>query len=344
MQDNVDVNTDDLLISDHIFEKMINDSTDEISENNSYNYCSDCSVDMELTMFGFECPECGMRRQVTGNYKDCCDDSIGTIRVSNGRNLYYNLTPNYSKTQRKQILDQLYENNRLYKGEKFPNDLLIKVANEYNEIQKIIFDENNKKKFVKRGDIKDEILGALIKYECMKEHIPRKNKAICEFMRLSSSGISRGESILRNLYLDGKVDILVNLEPNNDYVDVYMKRLKITNLNYINFVKDLVDECIRRKIGINSMLTSKIAGCIWILIVHESLNITMSQLETAADGIRKNTWIKFSNLVEKNILKFIDIFLKYNIRHGIVGTLVKRSELKELLKNSEYYSYRTSIG
>lgn len=326
------------LIDDVGFEKLIADAGNSDSED--FNYCPDCNIAMDMTTSGYECSNCGMQRQLDGDMKDCDEDSTGTLRVCRaGQSSFYTITPDYAKTQKKVVVDQLNRLNSCYKGPEIPRDILLSVATSYNDIQKMIVSDDNKKKFVRRGNIKDEVIGALIKYECIRADVPRKNKSICEFMQLTSSGISRGEDILRNLHLDGKIDIPINKDPGCKYTGIYMEALGLDSINYRNFVNDLVKMSTKKKIGMNSIMTSKIAGTIWVLITHEKLNITAQQLEVATENIRKNTWSRFSKAIESNLLKFIDVFNEWEVSHGIIGTLIKRKDLYRLEREGKITNY-----
>jgi len=335
----------DDLIDDIGFEKLMpnNNHIEEI-----FNYCSECNIAMDTTNSGYECSKCGIKREIVGNVKDCNEDSTGILRTRKaGQSSFYNITPDYAKTQKKVIIDQLNKLNYMYKGPEIPKDILSSVATIYNDIQKIIVikeEEDEKKitgnkKFVRRGNIKNEVIGALIKYECIRAGVPRKNKSICEFMKLAC-GISRGEDILRNLHLDGKIDIPINKDPGSTYTERYMETLGIDSKNYRNFVNNLVAMSIKKKIGMNSIMTSKIVGAIWILIIHEKINITSKQLETATENIRKNTWCRYSKVIEANLLKFIDVFNKWNVDHGIRGTLIKYKDLNKLITDGKIKNYK----
>ena len=334
--------SDGNLIDDILFEKLIKipESNDDTTHVKKFNYCSECNAVMDLTINGYECSKCGLQKQIDGNLRDCDEESVGTLRVCKaGQSGFYNITPDYAKTQKKAIIDQLLRLSIVNKGIEIPKEILMTVATTYNDIQKAI-DEDNEvaKRFVRRGSVKDEILGALIKYECIKNNIPKKTKTICEFMKLATNGITRGETILRNLYLDGKIELptipLINKNAYRRYTEQYLTALKINKINYQKFINDLVEMSIKKKIGMNSIITSKIAGSIWVLINHEKLKITVPELEQGTENIRKNTWIRYAQAIEKNILKFIDVFNKNGIDHGVIGSLIKKKEFKKLLDDN----------
>jgi hypothetical protein len=255
--------------------------------------------------------------------------------MASGRRVY-SVGSDYSRAQRKSILDQLVNNNSAYAGPKIPHDVLVKSATKYNEIQKLRFDIENElgevaetKGFVKRGNIKNEILGALVFFMCIDAGVSRKKKDIAIFMQLPTNGISRGEDILRVLHNKGKIKIPLNNETSEHYVDRYLEALGYMPDNenyerYKDFIMDLVTASRKKKVGMNSIMSSKIVGGIWILAQREKLTIDANTIQDKCDGIKKNTWMRYTNQIMENITKFIDVFDMYNIDHGLRGRVVKR--------------------
>ena len=305
-------------------------------ENLSFTYCQVCNVNMNQTPAGLECPECHCTKQIIGDLKDCVVESSGILKTSiSGKKSEYTSVPDNSKSQRKQILDQLIRLNDVYtSGPKFPKNILESTANSYNDIQKLVidtFDDNGEvnggKKFVKRGSIKDETLGAWLYYTCINSGLSRKKKDIAEFMQLSSNGISRGDTILRNLYNEGKITIPAYVEPSDDFSRRYLEALGLlkmteygdmteTSERYKGFVDELVETSIKKRIAACSIKSSKIVGAIWVLIVKENLGIKESLVEDACDKTRKNTFTRFSKAIDENITAFIPVFEKYKINVG----------------------------
>jgi transcription initiation factor TFIIIB Brf1 subunit/transcription initiation factor TFIIB len=190
---------------------------------------------------------------------------------------------------------------------------LTTVVNQYNDIQVKYTEVNIDKKFVHRAAIKDEILAGLIKFECIKCGIARKNKDIAMFMRLATSGFAKGENMLRELHAQGIIDIPINEDPIVGYLPRYLEALNISNERYYDFVAELVDYSESIYMGYRSQISSKIVGALWIIIRKEKLAITDKELEKAADNTKKNTFVKFYDLVMSNIDVFVDIFNKYEI-------------------------------
>ena len=160
------------------------------------------------------------------------------------------------------------------------------------------------KKFVKRGSIKDEVLAAILYYECIAAGTARKKRDIAALMRLPTFGFSKGEHILRDLRAKGQIDIDMDNEPISSFVDRYMEALGLEDQRYKDFIEKIVVLSEERKIGMNSQISSKIVGAIYLLITTKGLPITIHALEKATDNTKKNTFTKFYNAIKANM----DIF------------------------------------
>jgi hypothetical protein len=79
------------------------------------------------------------------------------------------------------------------------------------------------------------------------------------------------------------------------------------------------------------MRSSKIVGAIYVLVVREKLShITISQIENSCDNIRRNTFMKFANIVlDSYPSTFSPIFEKYKIANTNNIT-IKRPIVKTL--------------
>ncbi len=290
-----------------------------------YNYCAECNTPMEISGCEYYCTICCITKTAESGagFKDLEDIVSAPLRVTTGANRgrFYNATADYTKTQRKVILEQLLALQKHHTGPNIPTNILMSVATRYNNIQKLITEDefdidgnvSGQKKFVRRSTIKDEILGTLIHFECLRESVIRKKKDIAIFMGLSTHGFARGEDILRNLHAEGKIDLPSDEESVIGYVEKYMETLDLNDDNYNAFVIDLVKESERKNIGMSSQISSKIVGAIWILVNKKGLRITAQMLEKATDNTKKNTFVKFYNVVFVNMRIFGPIFVKYGI-------------------------------
>jgi len=318
------------LVSQDYIEQLEDEAIDA---NVLFNYCPDCNQAMMASGHNYDCAVCGYTLRIDGEIRDCVEDGVTNIKVAYGRKVH-NLSSDYSKAQRKSILDLLINLNSQYQSPQIPRDVLTATANDYNEIQKLTLEETDDegevtvKKVVKRGNIKHEILGALLHYECIRANIARKKKDIAVFMQLQNNGFSRGEDFLRELHNKGKISHLnlpINTETKSSFVDRYLESLGIETDRNRDFILELVDKSIEMKIGLNSVMTSKVVGALWILIIKTGMKVEASSLQDKCDNIKKNTWMRFTNAVLENITKFVGVFERHGVPHGIKGKIVKRA-------------------
>jgi hypothetical protein len=336
-QDRIQLSGDDFtLLSDEMMDRLRDMSSGCSHPENivEFNMCPECRTAMNSIGGGYECASCGLTLHIDGDVKDCDEESVSNLKMMSGRKVY-NISSDYSRTQKKSILEQLLSKNQAYNGPKIPKDVLMRAAVGYNEIQKkVVLDELDEdgnvckqKKFVKRGNIKDEILGAFVYFECIRAKITRKKKDIAVFMQLQNNGISRGEDILRSLANRGEINLPINNETRESFIDRYLEALNIESDRNRDFINDLVTASIEKKIGMNSVMSSKIVGALWILVVKDKLKITPEQIQDKCDNIKKNTWLRFSNAILANIIKFIGVFEKHRVDHGLHGKIIKKTTL-----------------
>lgn len=303
------------VVSDDMFEMFADGvAFNEAEEIIHANYCPDCPDTLMIACFNeYKCPEC--------QRVDSADINGADIKTLMGANTLrrFRGPQEYARAQKEVIMRQLRDNNSNTQSP-FPMDILDESASIYNTIQKLmepVYDNTGKivteRKFVHRSDIKDQLLAALIYFVCIDRGVYRKKKDIANFMKLQTGGFSAGENIIRTLHAEKKITLKIGDEPLKGFADRYFGALGIDNDNYIQFVVDLVARAEGINIGVNSLPSSKIVGAMWILITSLGLKITASQLETAGDNTKKNTFIKFCKEVQKNISQFNCVFAKYKI-------------------------------
>lgn len=282
-----------------------------------YNVCAVCNVPMNKNNQGLECPVCHEVIQIQGDVADIIVGAESMLKTAHGSGRNSFQSYDNSRAQQKQILEQLVRFNEAYNGIKLPLSVLEQVAAKYNDIQKTpteVFGPDGKvigtKKFVRRSEIKDQILGAIIYYECIARGIARKKKDIARFMQLNSDGISLGETALRELHNGDKTVIPINADPSASFVVRYLTALELYNIddqgipdavsaNYKAFVDKILEIAAARKISHNSTQSSRVVGAIALLIEEKKLPITHTALSTACDGLRKTTYSKFTNEATK---------------------------------------------
>jgi predicted RNA-binding Zn-ribbon protein involved in translation (DUF1610 family) len=305
-------------ISDDVFNKFTEIKPTTVDS--AVDICTECGITMTLDGSDYVCSKCGTIEQsaVAPSNEESTNNYV-RVSMNGKKGTFYNVISDYSKTQKTVIFNQLMQNNNAYSGFKFSRDVLSKVADRYNGIQKTLLDEYmpdgsvKQKKFVRRGYIKDEVLAALIYYECIRAKSARKKRDIAVMMKLPTNGFSNGENILRDLHNKGKISIPIDDEPYADYLDRYLEALNIDNDKYKGFILEVIEKSEKLHIGMNSQISSKIVGALWLVITNCKLDISAAALEKSADGIKKSTFIKFYNILNSQKILFLSIFNKYEI-------------------------------
>jgi hypothetical protein len=288
-----------------------------------HRICVDCNLALIVSGSELSCPSCGM---VTTKGESGMDTTAatGTIKIANSRGRYYNFSGDYSRTQRKVIEDQLNKNNNAINENKLPKNIITNVAAIYNTIQQmIVMCGGQEKKFVRRGNIKDEVLAAIIYYECIRSGVARQTKDIAEFMKLPVNGFSRGDDILRTIHRQKKLELPIDASNDELCANRYLESLGIMTPEYKTFIMDVVDVSERSYICMHSAISSKIVGTIWMLVSQLGLDVTIEKLENTADKIKKNTFMKFYVAVQHDPITFADIFRKHKIKPLYYGARPK---------------------
>ncbi len=311
----------DLLIADADFDKLCR-AQYNITEESKYNYCPECKAPMEMLCNEYLCKYCGfIRSNDLDTSKISSGAACGTLRTSSGACYYFN--GEYPKTQRRMILDELIRHQRLYTGPAIPPCAIVATADQYNLIQRDVLEEvydpesneHKLKKFVHRGNIKNEILATILYYECIRVGCIRHADEIARFMNLTIEGFARGENIVRPLVEAGNIDLPVDVEPIKEYAERYMSTLSLVDDGgkYLNFIVDIVKISEKHRLGMSSRLSSKVVGAMWIIIQQCGLKFTCKALESATGNTKKNTFNKFVKIVHTNPRVFADVFKRYGI-------------------------------
>lgn len=280
--------------------------------------CPNCTIEMLLDGSDYNCTQCGYIVKMFVEIESRNDMEGGTIRMASGgrKGRLYTINGSGSQLRKRLIMTQLLQNQSNYKGIPIPLDILSSVVNQYNDIQVKYALTVGDKKFVHRANIKDEILAGLIKFECIRRNIMRKNKDIAQFMKLPYSGFIKGENMLRTLQAQGIADLVVDEDPLFGYLSRYLEALNIVEEHYHDFIVEIIQYSESIHMGVRSQISSKIVGCIWLIICKCGLLITDKELEKAADNTKKNTFMKFHDLVMGNLCVFVHIFNKYDIPYA----------------------------
>lgn len=269
-----------------------------------YNYCSTCNCPMKINADEYICETCGYTTPYMSMHTDYTNTVSASTKCSHGANKgrHYNLSPEYAKVQLKSTMDLLIRNATEFTGPAIPNDVLMQSARQYNQIQQLTQSQISSlaladKKFVSRGDFKDEIIAFLIKNNCLRNNVWRKDADISKFMGLIN-GFSRGESLVRLLAAKSLVDIYEDDCDVAIFTNKYFESLGLDNDETGHkFVRDIIELSYAKHICYESIINSRVVGAIWAYLRKCYPAITCEQLEAAADGTKKTTFMKFYNSI-----------------------------------------------
>lgn len=275
--------------------------------------CEECGIYMEILDFEVVCKKCGQmqpRAPDDANHDNIIRSGLRVHRANRPGGSWYNIHTNHYAEQRQSITDFLISKRHNFHGNMIPKTILEQSANQYVDIQIATNGE-----FVKRGETKNEILAAIIYYECKREKLDRKRAEIAKFMELKHDGFATGQNILiHQLAVKGLYTPPDDSTPWNGYSTRYLDALNITNDSIFDAINDIVERSEIEKIGIKSQISSKVAGCIMYFKQLKIINATDSEIEIACDNIKKNTFIKFTN----EIKKFPNIFQPILTQHNLI--------------------------
>ena len=309
------------------FDALVDSKYAESSQVRRPNYCGQCNVPMVLSHSEYQCDECGKISVRPPTLDRETTNTPHILRIASGRKKgrRYNISVEYYRTQRRVVYDQLLSNYNI--NEMFPIHILQAVADKYNYIQRTVVTDNidingiirGVKKFVHRSSVKDEILAALLYYECIADEFVCQKRDAARFMRLQSDGFANGEDILKTLRGMKKIELPTDDFTARAYAKHYIERLAavdaaISKEPSVAFVDEVVTASERHKVCMTSRVRSKVIGAIWLLITRRGLRITAADLEAATDHTKKNTFIKFYDTVLACPHIFKDIF----IRHAVI--------------------------
>jgi len=294
-------------------------------EPGKFNYCPQCNVSMEIDGCEYMCPKCGqIQERAEERAEDSETNSSIKLSSANGRSSRFYIN-NSASNQKDNIYKQLIHryNNPPESILLPPKDVLNEVAETYASIQSKVateyYDKDGisagTKKFVHRSYIRSEILACLIDITCKKHKTPRSKTDIAKFMGLGTAGYSRGENKLRAVV----PDLYKSTEAPDDasfidvgYIGLYFATLSI-DPKYTEFIVDIVKLSEDENICMSSQPTSKIVGAIWVLITQMKLPITLQTVESAANKIKRNTFMKFAKAVTQADELFDSVFEKHGI-------------------------------
>lgn len=283
------------------------------------NYCSDCDVPLVIAA-ECRCPICGQ----TFEYQEARDSApvSGVIRMptSGGRYCRVGVNNNYAEAQEKSVLQLLYKFRRINSetpgGVVLPENVLKLAAQKYNDMQRA--GGPTGKKFVKRANVKSQILCALLMFICCAEGIPRKQCEIARFMNLPTDGFSQGESIVRQMVASGAIELNVEIDPavaSSAHVYGYLELLGCTPEQcekWSKMSRELFFIAHENRVAPRLKGASRAAGAVYIINQLANLGHKNPEIEKAVTT-KKATYYPFVQAVMNHKHLFNEVFVKYGL-------------------------------
>lgn len=214
--------------------------------------------------------------------------------------------------------------------DKIHEEILDEAAKLYSSLQTAYYGLRGIK-FVRRGNIKDQILASLVYRLLKKKGLVRQRAEIAQIFGLEVTGFSTGESQVQELDKALNLDLISDpAEELIDYATRYLKKLEqlsgqeiYCNKN-LQFVIDIVVRAEVIKCGIHCYLYSRVAGAVYMLTLELNLGLKNKIIEASCDCCKKNTFERFRKIVTINERYFKDIFTAFHVCTSIAPIMVRR--------------------
>lgn len=304
---------------DDIVENVCDDTPDSTNSDINYKLCINCNKHMNVDINNmYICIECGyIKNMITEN----TSYEVSTTNYNTNNTFYMpikcvgplsysyqkcirNNTSEYKKIQETNIKNKIFHFNYNYEKINIPKNIISIAVDQYKKIR-----NNNR---VYRGDILNGIICGLIYYECLKESIAINPKDIANWAGISENNMSKGDKIIKTLQDEGVLILPENENMDYDFIRSYLIKLSI-NQKYLNFLYELLQTINMYKIcNINSRISTKTAGLVYLIIKCENLEISVDNISIEF-GICVSTFKTYYTNVLKHKDIITPIFDKYEI-------------------------------
>jgi transcription initiation factor TFIIIB Brf1 subunit/transcription initiation factor TFIIB len=297
----------------------LNDADDETSDD-KYKICSDCNKQMSIGINNmYMCLDCGFIKNIITANDNAYQSSISNYNTNNSfympikcvgpqsysyQKCIRNNTSEYKKIQETNIKKKIYHFNYNHDKMNIPKNIISAAIDQYKKIR------NSHK--VYRGDILNGIICGLIYYECLKESIAVKPKDIATWANISESNMSKGDKIIKILQDDKILVLPFSEDIDRTFIRTYLIKLDIDK-KYLEFLHEVLQYINMYKIcNINSRMSTKTAGLIYLIVKCENIDITMENISEEF-GICITTFKTYYNNIIKKIKLLTPLFEKYDI-------------------------------
>jgi hypothetical protein len=227
----------------------------------------------------------------------------------------------YTETQKKTTYAELCRMNQEYGdrgGNKFPVNVLQATAELYNTVQQA---------GVMRSKKRRVILSALLYHTCINQGFMRMRRETAEFMKLHGHGIAQGDDHLRGVAEDYDLKLDMNRSQQSPCITTTLSQLDLDGETFAPLraaIDDIVGVAVKRHVGIQSILRSKVIATTYEVLLRArglmttdawapARAVTLSDV-TNKCHIRTHTITRFRTELA---LYHDDIFQEVYLRHGL---------------------------
>jgi len=304
-----------------------NDSDDKHNishyKKQQWRYCTNCDIETtEHLERKLICPNCGVEiiniddkstnYSINRYYNTSATSSVTTI--IEGKNSYpYNkslrsVCSSYKVWNSKKSLNKMNKLSYEAKNDKIPPYINEAVIKQFEEIRK-------RKTF--RGAGQESVKAALVYYMCQKEGLARKPYKIALLHGILERDLSKADSIVRSFHEDGVIELFINKDNYESYIEKYMDILKIDIHKWKYFIVDIIKRAEDKHVYMKTPKPStKCIGAIYLLVNSVSSlkkKITKEDIISKCK-ISKTTLINHYQELLHNRNKLKKVYKNYNIK------------------------------
>lgn len=296
---------------------------ESIQDEINYHLCPDCQVLCKIEENTIICEKCGLVREWqqgsdynAESYNHTNNHYVAFKFIGNGS---YGYGKSFIKTCSEYAIFRSNSNKKEFTNLVFQHEGSKPLPNVVS-FAADLFDTIIRAGYVYRKNSKRGVMAACLYYACIINKLSRTSKDIAKIMKTEEKYLSRGICILQELNEAKVINIPINHEPLDDYLNRYFPALGIST-EYKQFVIDIIRRANAKHMHVNNdcRTTTKCAGTIYLLTrrVKSLNNIDKEFIANKCDNISKTTLIKYYNLLMENSIILKKCFKKHGIRMPI---------------------------
>lgn len=248
---------------------------------------------------------------------DCFINVTGVLAFKYRKSAYTATKEQYKRFRSEYILSKIHDMNNSSKTIKISDQIICKARD--NCIQLL-----NQRTY--RNEVLKEIIAACINAACVSEKIFHKENEIAKFVGLKSNSFPTGYSIITNAISQNKMseEIKLNIREFDDVVKFYFNNLDKLDKKYIDLAIEMCNVTIKENILTKYIMTTKIIGTLWCIILSTETPITDVEYEKIFN-CKKATFTKYYIEMTSYSRIFTPILNKYELKFKEPKVKTKKS-------------------